>query len=195
MSTIIYQPKLNATIHKSIRFSASSASDLRLKSIDYFTQSNFRMVSALADKQISFRRGSLLSNMYTFNPLKWKSEIQIDIQGQEVSVQVKINTFAQLPSVKEEALWDEFLQNFEAYVNDGRVDHLSKNEASLKSVKKSSYRRLGWVLVGALVAGIPAVLLALWTGIDTIAPVGASMGAMYYLNKKNEQERKQASQP
>jgi hypothetical protein len=189
MTTIIYQPKLNATIHKSIRFSASNASDLRLKTIDYFTQSKFLLVSALTDKKIIFRRGSLLSNMYTFNPLKWKSEIQIDIQGQEVSVQVKINTFAQLPSLKEETLWDDFLKHYQEYLQDSRVDYLSKNEVSLKSVKKSSYRRAGWVLVGALVAGIPAVLLALWTGIDTIGPVGASIGAVYYLNR-NQGKRK-----
>lgn len=191
MPGIVYQPSfLQPTITKSVTFSVPGASDLRLKTIDYFSKSNFRQTSALTDQKIIFRRGSLLSNMYTFNPLKWKSEIQIDIQGQEVSVQVKINTFAQLPSLKEETLWDDFLQNYEAYLNDGRLDYFSKNKASLKSVKKSSYRRAGWVLLGALVAGIPAVLLALWTGIDTIAPVGASMGAMYYLNKKNEQERR-----
>lgn len=193
MSAIVYQPSfLNSTIKKSVTFCIAGASDLRLKTIDYFSKSNFRQTSALTNKKISFRRGSLLSNMYTFNPLKWKSEIEITIQEQEVSVQLRINTFGQMRSPKEDALWDDFMKHYEAYLHDGRLaDHLSSNAASMQAVKKSSYRKLLWVLFGVLIIGIPAAILALWTGIKIIAPLGASIGGMYFLNKKNEAERKQ----
>lgn len=193
MPDIVYQPSfLQSTLKKSVTFIIPGASDLRLKTIDYFSKSNFRLTSALTDKKISFRRGSLLTNMVTVNPLKWKSEIQIDIQGQEVSVELRINTFGQQPSPKEEALWDDFIKQYEAYLTDGRLaDHLSSNAASLKAVKKSNYRKLRWVLLGALFAGIPAGFLAAWTGIKIIAPLGASIGGMYYLNKKNEAEKEE----
>lgn len=193
MSDIVYQPSfLQPTIKKSVTFSIPHASDLRLKTIDYFSKSNFQLTSALTDKRIRFRRGSLLTNMVTFNPLKWKSEIEIDIQEQEVSVQLRINTFGQLPTPKEEALWDEFMKHYEAYLADSRLaDHLSSNAASLKAVKKSNYRKLRWVLLGALFAGIPAGFLAVWTGIKIIAPLGAAVGGMYFLNKKNEAKKEE----
>lgn len=195
MSDIVYQPSfLQSTLKKSVTFSIPGASDLRLKTIDYFSKSNFRQTSALTDKKISFRRGSLLTNMVTFNPLKWKSEIQIDIQGQEVSVELRINTFAQLSTPKEAALWDDFIKHYEAYLTDSRLeDHLSNNAASLKAVKKNNYRLMGWFLIGGMIAAIPATLLAIWTGVGALAPLGATLGGMYYLNKKNEEEKKKMS--
>ncbi|WP_255037865.1 hypothetical protein [Lacihabitans soyangensis] len=47
--------------------------------------------------------------MGTFNPLKWKSEIYIEIIGQEVTAEFKINAAGQIPTQKEEVIWDNFI--------------------------------------------------------------------------------------
>ncbi len=186
MPNIVYQPSfLQPSITKSISFVLPQASDAHSKTIDYFTKSNFRMISAPTDKKMVFRRGSLLSNMFTFNPLKWKSVIEIEIQGQEVQLQLNVNTFGQAPTHKELALWDDFLTNIEAFMSHSNVDYLQQNKAALKAVRKNNYRLLGWILVGVILAGIPATFLAIYTGIDSIAAIGSGIGALYFFNKKN----------
>lgn len=49
---------------------------------------------------------------------------------------------------------------------------------------------MGWALLGALIGGIPAGLIAYWTGINSIISIGAASGAIGLLTKKINDEKK-----
>ena len=56
-----------------LEFTVLETDDLTEKTIEYFTKSGFKhIVTSSNDKIIKFERGSIASNMWTFNPLKWK---------------------------------------------------------------------------------------------------------------------------
>jgi hypothetical protein len=87
------QTKMTA-IRKNIEFTVQDTSNLKEKTIEYFTKSCFKHIDNLSDRKLKFRRGSIASNMWTFNPLKWKSEIDIEINGRVVKATFAINAKA-----------------------------------------------------------------------------------------------------
>ena len=92
-------------IKKTIDFIVSEPTDLREMTIEYFKKSGFKHIdNNLTDKKTTFERGSIASNMWTFNPLNWKSEIDVEINGQEVKANFNINTVGQIPTNKDELL-------------------------------------------------------------------------------------------
>ena len=180
-------------IRKNIEFKVSGTNDLTKETIEYFTISGFNHINNSADRKIKFERGSIASNMWTFNPLKWKSEIDIEISGQEVKANFNINATGQIPTHKEETLWDTFIDNYVKYLNDTNFDFRTDNSKTLRAVKSNSLKYVGWAALGGLIGGIPAGLIAYWTGINSIVSVGAAGGAIALLTKKiNDDKKKNA---
>ena len=182
-----------AAIRKKIEFTITGNSDPNEKTIEYFRKSGFKHIVNLADRKIRFERGSIASNMWTFNPLNWKSEIDVEIDGQEVKANFNINTAGQIPTNKDEMLWETFMDNYEKYLCDQNFDFLTENSKSLKIKKNKNIKYIGWAALGGLIGGIPAGMIAYWTGIHLIVSIGAAGGAIALMTKKiNDDKKKNA---
>lgn len=181
-------------IKRTIEFKVSETTDLKKMTIEYFTKSGFKHLDTdSTDQKIIFQRGSIASNMWTFNPLNWKSEIDIEFNGQEVKANFNINAAGQIPTNKDELLWQTFINNYQKYLLESNFDYLTENAKNLKTTKSKNFKYLGWAILGGLIGGIPTGLIAYWTGIKTIASVGAACGAIALLiNKINDDKKKKA---
>jgi hypothetical protein len=180
---------------RTIEFKVSESTNLKKMTIEYFTKSGFKhIVNGSTDKKIIFQRGSIASNMWTFNPLNWKSEIDIEINGQEVKANFNISAAGQIPTNKDELLWQTFIDNYQKYLSDSNFDYLTENSKNLKTTKSKNFKYLGWAALGGLIVGVPAGLIAYWTGINAIASVGTAGGAIALLTKKINDEKKKNAQ-
>jgi len=178
-------------IKKTIEFKASESTELREKTIEYFQKSGFKYVdNKTNDNRIVFERGSIASNMWTFNPLNWKSTIDIEIIGQDVKANFNINATGQITTNKEELLWETFIGNYQKYLLGSKFDFLTENSKTLKTTKGKNLKYIGWAALGGLIGGLPAVLIAYWTGINTIASIGVTSGAIALLTKKINDDKK-----
>ena len=180
------------SINKKIKFTVSYNYDLTDRTIEYYKESGFKHYDT-EDKNLKFGRGSVASNMWTFNPLKWKSEIEIKIAGQKISADFNINATGQIPTQKEEELWDSFIDNYKNYLTDNKFDFKTENDRNLSSTKKNSLKYVGWALLGGLIGGVPAGLIAYWTGINLIVSIGAAGGAIGLLTKKINDDKKKTA--
>ena len=85
---------------------------LVFKTKKYFVEQGFKMYSFENDNLV-FKKGNDFINMYTFNPLKLKSEVIISFKNKSfVSAQFEINTKNQLITQTEQMVWDEFIKNY-----------------------------------------------------------------------------------
>lgn len=154
----------------------------------YFVSQGFRLANS-TENPLIFKRGSLLLNMVTINPLKWKSTISIKVKDKEVNAVFDINTTSQLASLKEEKLWDSFIANYkEALLAD--FDYAAANNQLLKDTKSNTRKFIGAAIVGAVAAWIPAAVIAHHTGVGSIGGIGATAGALGYLSYLIEKEKK-----
>ncbi|MBK9271634.1 MAG: hypothetical protein IPM48_08540 [Saprospiraceae bacterium] len=178
-------------IKKTIEFKVSEPTDLRKMTIDYFKKSGFKHLdNNTSDKTIIFERGSIATNMWTFNPLKWKSTIDIEISGQDIKANFNINAAGQTPTGNDELLWETFIDNYQKYLLDSNFDFLTENSKTLRATKSKNLKYLGWAVLGGLIGGIPAGLIAYWTGINTIVSIGAAGGGIILMAKKINEDRK-----
>ena len=180
-----------ALIIKKLEFKVSEADELNEKTLEFFTKSGFKeIVSNSSGKTIRFERGSIASNMWTFNPLKWKSKIDVQINGKEVMANFNINASGQIPTTKELQLWETFISNYKKYVCDSNFDYLNENAENLKSTKSKNLQYVGWAVFGGFVGGITAVLIAHLTEINSIISIGAALGAIVFLMIKIDRDKK-----
>lgn len=182
-------------IKKTIGFKASESTDLRKMIIEYFQNSGFKLIDNKAiDNRIVFERGSIASNMWTFNPLNWKSIIDIQISGQDVKANFNINATGQIPTNKDEVLWEKFIGNYQKYLLDPNFDFLTENSKTLNTTKGKNLKYIGWAILGGLIGGIPAGLIAYLTGINAIVSIGAASVAIAVLTKKINDDKKKNTQ-
>ncbi len=178
-------------ILKELEFTVLETDDLTEKTLEYFTKSGFKhIVTSSNDKIIKFERGSIASNMWTFNPLKWKSAINIDLSKNQVKATFNINAAGQIPTTKDEELWETFIANYQKYVCDANFDYLNENSENLKSTKSKNLKYIGWAVIGGLIGGVPAVLIAQLTGINSVVSIGAALGAVVFLMIKINGDKK-----
>lgn len=181
-------------IKKTIELKVSEPTDLKKMTIEYFQKSGFKKVyNNKDDNKLTFERGSIASNMWTFNPLNWKSTINIEINEQDVKANFNINATGQIPTNKDELLWETFIGNYQKYLLDSKFDFLAENTKTLNSTKSKNLKYIGWAALGGLIGGLPAGLIAYWTGINAIVSIGAGGGAIALLIKKiNDDKKKNA---
>ncbi len=104
---------------------------------DYFLNQGFDQVKS-SSNSIEFKRGSLILNRFTFNPLKWKSRIEILFnQNGRVKAEFKIDHTHQIVTTTELELWETFVNNYEKSLILGK-SFIQENKDGLKRVKKSS---------------------------------------------------------
>lgn len=169
--------------------SNKSVNILKGETQNYFQKQGFKLVKS-DENSLQFKRGSVLNNMVTFNPLKWKSSINIKFEENIVKANFDINTIHQAVTLKEERLWQKFISNYQKTIETGK-SLISENQLELKATKKSSWKYIGYAILGAIVFGIPSGIIAYLTGIESIVSIGAVSGALMFMMNKIEKERRE----
>ncbi len=158
---------------------AGSMSELVKK---YFLKFGFKILTESSD-EIVFEQGNAFQNMVTFNPLKWRSKIKVKFSIQDVLADFDINTSGQMASPREEQLWDSFINNFKRSISEN-IDLTNENMNLISSVKRDSWNKIGWFVIGAVIFGVPAGLLGYFTGVDMLAPLGGVGGGLFFMMYK-----------
>lgn len=108
---------------------------------NYFVLNGFR-INQFDDNCIEFGRGSLMLNKVTFNPLKWKSKIKVNLSKENILTSVfDINTSNQLVTNKEIELWENFIENYKRSIISNNV---FINEIQLKT---SETIKNSWIIL------------------------------------------------
>ncbi len=152
---------------------------MREGTITYFQSQGFNLTNN-DELSIQFERGSILRNMLTFNPLKWKSIVEISFDKNDIIANFEINTVFQAVSHQEENLWQEFISNYQKTLQTNQ-SFISENEAQLKDTRKSSYQYVRRSMLGAIIFGLPGGLLAHLTGINLLMLVAVVGGGLLFL--------------
>lgn len=76
---------------------------------------------------------------------------------------------------------------------DATYDFLAVNSKILNKTKRKNLKYLGWAVLGGVIGGLVASIIAYWTNSDAIVSIGASVGAIALLTMKiNEDKGKNA---
>src|SRR5688572_26761297 len=123
---------------RNLNFNIQGSQELAYQRIlNYFERQGFKLSKSTKDELV-FKRGNTFLNMVTFNPLQWKSNVNITISNSEVNAVFDIDTSFQAVTLKEEQLWEHFINNFKNSVLN-EIDLVSINNELLKETKKNSF--------------------------------------------------------
>lgn len=175
---------------KRIQYSLKESDRDPLRLIEsYFTEQGFNLEEKMKNG-LWFTRGSILLNMFTFNPLKWKSKVQVEIKEQTVSVVVDIDTTFQAVLSSEEGVWDSFLENLGQSLDSGVVP-IQENKKVLNEGKRQSFRVVGYMVAGAIIAGTLGGFITFVIGLesDVLIRWGAIGGAIAAIAYKGDRFR------
>lgn len=175
-------------MHKGIEFELSQKQYSFLGvTKEYFIGNGFGITSENSD-HLTFKRGSKLRNIITLNPLKWESTIEVSIVNNKVVAEFKISTFGQDITHKENALWDSFIDNYRRTIIDG-LDLKNENKRQLNNTLLYNLSYVKWAILGAIFAGVPSGIIAYYAGVESIAPLGAVIGALGLMMYKLDKEK------
>ncbi|WP_224996331.1 hypothetical protein [Cesiribacter sp. SM1] len=154
--------------------------ELKSAIIIFFQAMGFRQIEERNDA-LHIKRGSEFRNGYTYNPLKWKSDIYIDFRQEGSTTYVKtkfiINTKHQWVTKKEALVWERVFMNYETLIASGKTNiYWLENE--LKSAKAANRNILLLTMAGLVVSFVPALYLAIEFKMDVLIPV--IMGSITY---------------
>lgn len=175
-------------MHKGIEFELSHKQHSFLSMTkEYFIGNGFSVTSENSN-HLTFKRGSKLLNIITLNPLKWESAIEVTIVNNTVVAEFEISTFGQDITHKENALWDSFIDNYRRTIIDG-LDFKIENRRQLNNTLLYNLSYVKWAILGAIVAGVPSGIFAYYTGVESIASIGAIVGALGLMMYKLDKEK------
>ena len=124
--------------------------------IKYFVTQGFKFVGNNGNN-FEFRRGSLFWNNFTFNPLKIKSRINIIISNNTVNAVFDVDTTGQTILPSEIKLWDEFIENYERTLVEGKINAKSTN----KKRWKTHLGQFKYIFILILIGLIPQIIILL----------------------------------
>jgi len=170
-----------------------ASAELQQRFITYFEKMGFKIAEQKVEAgKWRFEKGSHWGNAFTFNPLKWKSAVEVEIQAEQLTARFFMNTIHQFPTEHDEHLWDVFVAHFEKYLHQPAFDFKTANAQALKVAKRKNRKYLGWALLGGLLLGIPTGFLAHWLNMPIIASMGAAAGGLALMSKKIKEDRAKA---
>ncbi|WP_020538824.1 hypothetical protein [Lewinella cohaerens] len=175
-------------MNKRIEFTSErKINELREETLNYFQNQGFKL-SEDSTNFMHFKRGSVIRNMVTFNPLKWKSIIKIEFKSKLVITEVYVNTIFQAVTLKEEELWKNFILNYQKTMKTGE-SYIFDNKEELKKTKRSSWKYIWYAFIGAIIFGIPSGIVAYITGVESILRVGAISGSLIFMMNRISKEK------
>lgn len=170
-----------------------ASAELQQRFITYFEKMGFKIAEHKVETgQWRFEKGSHWGNAFTFNPLKWKSAVEVELQAEQLTARFFMNTIHQFPTEHDEQLWDVFVANFEKHLHQPAFDFKTANAQALKTAKRKNRKYLGWALLGGLLLGIPTGFVAHLLNMPIIASMGAAAGGLALMSKKIKEDRVKA---
>ncbi len=141
--------------------------ELKLLIISFFRNLGYTKIKE-CNLSIQIKRGSEFRNGFTFDPLKWKSDIIINFSKLNDIINIdgafKINTKKQIVTENEIIIWNQVFENFENLILNEKFDSNSLIEKS-KKVRNSNVKLTLWILTGAilglLISIFPSIRLEL----------------------------------
>lgn len=124
----------------------------------YLKTNGFTLVSE-DETTLIYTRGSYLYNLIAFNPLTWKSRIEINLHEQRVETYFNISTFGHLVSSQEKELWKTFIQNLEDYIKTG-INLNIDNKINVTKTTRDSWNHIIWAGIFTALLGLPLYLIA-----------------------------------
>jgi len=165
-----------------LQFEIESDSQLSKKVINYFDRSGFKLLEQ-NDNCLKFTFNSSILNTWTFNPLKWKSDIVVLINGKEIKAKFLIDTSAQIVTAEVKEAWQVFIDNFRQYIIDG-IEFEEVNTEAVKRARQSILKLTAWAILGIAVGGIIGACIKHLTGLTFMTYIGIILGANYFLRRK-----------
>lgn len=180
-------------MNQKIEFKSNKAVNiLKEETLEYFQKQGFKLAK-IDENSLQFERGSVMKNMVTFNPLKWKSSIKVKFEEDIVKANFHINTIHQAITLNEERLWAKFIANYQETIETGK-SLIAENQTEVTKTKKSSWKYIVYAILGAIIFGIPSGIIAYLTGYESIVTIGAVSGAlMFMMNKINKEKVENAT--
>lgn len=177
---------------KQIHFEVTDANSALESTKTFFTRHGFMMQDHISDSNLIFTKGSTLQNLASFNPLNWKSRIEVSAVRNTIQADFMIDTTGQMVTPREDELWNSFIENYKVAVvkNIDVTDHIS---TQLRQTQASTWKYVGWALVGGILFGVPAAFLAKLTGLNMLAPMGAAGGAILFMMNRIYNDKKKAN--
>lgn len=130
---------------------------------EFFNHLNFSRIH-VTSTSLSINNGSKLSNPFTHNPLKWNSNIEIELKRENdlttINIDIEVNTSGQIPIQHELDTWNLLREKLNDSIINLKPEYIEVKESSIKANKKSN------VMMIILFAGlISSLLLGATTGI------------------------------
>jgi len=173
---------INRNMKRYLQFEIESDSQLSKKVINYFDRSGFKLLEQ-NDNCLKFTFNSSILNTWTFNPLKWKSDIVVLINGKEIKAKFLIDTSAQIVTAEVKEAWQVFIDNFRQYITDG-IEFEEVNTEAVKRARQSILKLTAWAILGIAVGGIIGACIKHLTGLTFMTYIGIILGANYFLRRK-----------
>ncbi|WP_282076255.1 hypothetical protein [Maribacter aquivivus] len=153
--------------------SSISLFDLKLLVISFLKDLGYSKIVE-NDFNIKSKRGSVFQNGFTFNPLKWKNDVELYFESVDNSARVhgkfKINIKKQIVTQKEISIWNQVLNDLENLVINGNSNSTNIINQSL-DVKKRNIKLVLWSVFGAILGGAISTYLAVSFDLLILIPV------------------------
>lgn len=174
---------------KQIQFEITDSTTALESTRTFFTAQGFTITNQ-TDTTITFSKGSVIQNLASFNPLKWKSTTDVSVSNNLLTADFAIDTTGQTVTAKEEKLWDTFIQKFRSAVANN-TDVTQEISREVRAAQQGTWKYVLWALVGGFVVGVPFAFLAYLTGFKMLAPMGAAAGSILFMMNRINNDRKQ----
>ncbi|WP_421751026.1 hypothetical protein [Croceimicrobium sp.] len=156
--------------------------------VQYFTDYGFKLIRDRPN-HLRFKRGSVLLNFFTFNPLRWKTEVNIEVLENSLHCDFTISLIGQVPTKTEEESWDAFVENFRSFIKDPNFDFRQRNQSVKNKVKGNNWAYLKYAILVGLLIAIPLAIIGHFLGRDDLAPVGAAIGVAMAVMSRIQKEK------
>ncbi|MGB0869135.1 MAG: hypothetical protein ACPGSD_06035 [Flavobacteriales bacterium] len=151
----------------------------------YFELQGFN-IKVINDSHLEITKGSIFTNMYTFQPLNWKSNLFINIGEEKIELKGNVITTYQMVNANEILVWDKFLLDYKNSIHSNtiKLENLSKSK---KLNKKNIPKVILSALLGALIFGCLGGAIAYYTGINGqyLVSSGSTLGALIFMSKQS----------
>jgi hypothetical protein len=146
-------------MNKRITFETIDRSHLDERVINYFQDAGFQF-DKTDSKKLRFYKNDSIFEAWKVDPLKWKSEINVTIQNNIVFAEFDIETEAQMFTYEEEKVWNEFIDNFQYFIQQQNIIIKTVKIEQLNKNRKNKFIYLAWTIIGAFTGGLIGLLIA-----------------------------------
>jgi hypothetical protein len=169
---------------KNFEFTLKSNTEFENK-LDHYSQLySFKKIKEDSNKFIFYKKWSLFDCWKT-NPLNWKSKIEItQLENHKISVNYFVDGNAQITPIAFSSLFNNFILNFENYVNKNAA-FKNDNDLRISLAKKRILNFFLLILLGAFVGLVVGFFMEKYIGHKFSAHFGIPLGAFISLKLLN----------